>query len=148
MQYRQASVADAPTLAALNAQLIRDEGHRNPMSVAELANRMAGWLASEYEAVLFEEDSQIIGYALYRRDQEYIYLRQFYVVPDCRRQGLGRAALEWLRQHAWGGQRVRVEVLVGNVAAVAFWRAVGFTDYCVTLELEQALGDPAPPANP
>jgi hypothetical protein len=33
MQYRVASVADCPTLAALNAQLIQDEGHRNPMSM-------------------------------------------------------------------------------------------------------------------
>ena len=30
MKYRIASAEDCPTLAALNAQLIQDEGHRNP----------------------------------------------------------------------------------------------------------------------
>jgi hypothetical protein len=36
---------------------------------------------------------------------------------------------------------VRVDVLVGNAAGVAFWRAVGFADYAVTLEWE---GGPGP----
>ena len=39
--FRQATAADVSALAPLNAQLIREEGHRNSMSVAELAERMA-----------------------------------------------------------------------------------------------------------
>jgi GNAT superfamily N-acetyltransferase len=136
MEYRRATSADAPTLAAMNGELIRDEGHRNRMTVAELTARMAGWLRGEYEAALFEEAGRPTGYALYRRDEEYVYLRQFFVVPDCRRRGIGRAALRWLWENAWGRDRVRVEVLVKNAAGVAFWRAVGFADYCLTLELE------------
>jgi GNAT superfamily N-acetyltransferase len=136
MEYRLATVADAPALASMNEQLIRDEGHRNSMTLAELTTRMAGWLAGEYEAVLFEEVGSPVGYALYRRDPEYVYLRQFHVLPACRRQGTGSAAIRWLWQHAWAGGRVRVEVLVGNVGGIAFWRALGFTDYCLTLELE------------
>lgn len=135
MEYRRATVFDAPALAAMNWQLIRDEGHRNPMDVSELTARMAGWLGGEYEAVLFEASGQPLGYALYRRDPEYIYLRQFFICPEFRRRGLGREAIEWLRQQAWDGGRVRVEVLVGNATGVAFWRAVGFGDYCLTLEM-------------
>jgi ribonuclease HI len=38
----------------MNYQLIHDEGHRNPMTIQELEERMRAWLASgEYEAVLF-----------------------------------------------------------------------------------------------
>jgi GNAT superfamily N-acetyltransferase len=136
MEYRHATAADVPALAAMNGQLIRDEGHRNPMTVAELADRMAGWLAGEYEAVLFEEGGPPVGYALYRREPAYVYLRQLFVRPGDRRRGVGRAAIDWLRRHAWAGGRVRVEVLVGNAAGVAFWRALGFADYCLTLELE------------
>ena len=136
MVYRRATIADAAALAAMNWQLIRDEGHRNPMTVAELTARMAGWLGGEYEAVLFEEAGASAGYALYRRDPEYIYLRQFYVCPECRRLGVGRAAVAWLWRHAWDESRVRVEVLVGNAVGVAFWRSVGFADYALTLELE------------
>lgn len=101
-----------------------------------LTARMAGWLGGVYEAVLFEDGGPPAGYALYRRDPEHVYLRQFYVRPECRRQGVGRAAIGWLRRHAWGGARVRVEVLVGNAAGVAFWRAVGFRDYALSLELQ------------
>lgn len=138
MDYRRGTVADAPALAAMNWQLIRDEGHRNPMTVSELTARMTGWLEGEYEAILFEDCGQVIGYSLYRREIEYTYLRQFYVIPEYRRRGIGRAAVEWLRQHAWDAVRVRVEVLVGNTSGIAFWRAVGFADYCLTLELEPA----------
>jgi GNAT superfamily N-acetyltransferase len=136
MEYRRATVADAPALAAMNGQLIRDEGHRNPMTVAELTVRMAGWLEVEYEAVLFGEAGQPIGYALYRRDCDYVYLRQFFVRPECRRRGIGQAAIAWLRQHLWGDGRVRVEVLTENSTGIAFWRAIGFVDYCLTLELD------------
>ncbi len=43
---RFASVEDCSMLAAWNYQLIRDEGHRNPMDIFELEERMRGWLAS------------------------------------------------------------------------------------------------------
>ena len=61
MEYRQATAADVPALAAMNGQLIRDEGHRNPMTGGELADRMAGWLAGDYEAILFEEGGSPLG---------------------------------------------------------------------------------------
>ena len=148
MEYRSATVNDAPALAAMNWQLIRDEGHRNSMTVAELAVRMAGWLRGEYEAVLFEDSGQSAGYALYRRDPDHVYLRQFFVHQEFRRRGLGREAMAWLQQHRWGGRRVRVEVLVGNTAGIEFWRAIGFLEYCLTLELESGTCQSAAPEYP
>ena len=137
MEYRTATAADAGTLGEMNWQLIRDEGHRNPMTAAELEARMVRWLAGAYEAVLFEEAGRAVGYALYRREPEYVYLRQFFIRAEDRRRGVGRAALEWLREDCWGaGTRVRVEVLTGNAAGVAFWRASGFRAYALTLEWE------------
>jgi GNAT superfamily N-acetyltransferase len=86
---------------------------------------------------VFEESGRLIGYALFRHDAEHLYLRQFFVVPERRRHGVGRAAIDWLRRHAWRDERrLRLDVLVGNAAALAFWRAVGFQDYCLTLEME------------
>jgi len=133
--YRDASSADIELLARLNLQLIRDEGHRNPMTLARLKVRMDNWLQGEYQAVLFERSGETVGYALFRDDAEYIYLRQFFVTAQHRRKGLGRQAIEWLSTHYWqDAPRVRVEVLVGTEEAIAFWRAVGFVDYCLTLE--------------
>jgi hypothetical protein len=87
MHYRFATTEDASALAVLNHALIRDEGHRNPMTVAELQTRMAGWLSDGYEAVVFEEGGRSAGYALYRRDPEHVNLRQFFVRPESRRRG-------------------------------------------------------------
>src|SRR6267378_5789680 len=102
VRFRAASVADASVIAPMNAQLIRDEGHRNAMTVPQLAERMTDWLNTEYQACLFELESKVIGYALYRVEPEYIYLRQLFVQPEMRRRGIARRALEWLRQNAWG----------------------------------------------
>lgn len=138
MDYRRATPADANRLATLNRQLIRDEGHRNPMSVPELQGRMAGWLSSEYEAVLFEDAGQTLGYVLFRREPDFVYVRQFFVRVEFRRQGVGREAVEWLVEHVWKGLRLRLDVLTGNTAGIAFWRALGFRDYCLTLERDPA----------
>lgn len=137
MQFRFANAADADVLAPLNAQLIRDEGHRNPMTVVQLAERMSQWLASgEYEALLFEETSVIVGYALFRREPEYVYLRQLFVRSEFRRRGIGREALSWLWRNAWQDvERLRIDVLSGNTVGQAFWRSIGFHDYCITMEM-------------
>lgn len=137
MEFRTATKSDAGTLARMNWQLIKDERHRNAMSLPELETRMADWLAGEYSAVLFMEAGKPIGYALFRREPEYVYLRQFFVQSEHRRRGFGRAAIEWLHKHVWAERRVRIDVLIGNATGIAFWRAVGFRDYCLTMELHE-----------
>jgi predicted acetyltransferase len=136
MTFRRATLDDCAQLAELNHQLIRDEGHRNRMTVTELEHRMRGWLASEYTAVLFEDGKEVVAYALYREQPEEIYLRQLFVVRNRRRQGIGRRAFELLRSKVWpANKRLTVDVLVHNAAAVSFWRAVGYRDYSLTLEI-------------
>jgi hypothetical protein len=82
MEYHIATKTDAAAIAVMNAQLIKDEGHRNTMSVQELEARMAGWLAGEYSAVVLVESGSPVGYALFREEPEYIYLRQLFVHRD------------------------------------------------------------------
>ncbi len=97
MDFRIATATDIPQLAFLNAALIRDEGHRNRLTVAELEARMRKFLNENYVAVVFIEDGKTAGYALYRIDEEDgVFLRQFFVVPHARRRGLGREAVQWL----------------------------------------------------
>ena len=136
MNFRRATLTDCALLAELNHQLLRDEGHRNQMTVPELEQRMKSWLASEYAAVLFEENGKVVAYALYREQPEEIYLRQLFVVGHRRREGHGREAMKILRTQIWpANKRLTVDVLVHNPAAIAFWRAVGYKDYCLTLEV-------------
>ncbi len=135
MRYRIATADDVHLLATMNHQLIRDEGHRNAMSVPELEARMRGWLAGEYQAVLFEDEQGTAGYALFKREPDWIYLRQFFVQPERRRFGIGKAAMNWLLENVWkDAPRIRLEVLVGNSQGIEFWRSVGFADYCLTME--------------
>lgn len=137
MQCRFVKVDEAELLAPMNHKLIVDEGHRNPMDVEALAARMKTWLSQEYEAVVFEEAGQVMGYALYRFETEFVYLRHLFVLPQYRLKGVGRAAIDWLRANSWQHlHRVRIEVLSGNVEAQQFWRSLGFADYAITMEFE------------
>lgn len=106
------------------------------MSVPQLEQRMRDWLNSEYRAVLFEEDREVVAYALFQDQPDQIYLRQLFVARHKRRRGFGREAVQILRSRIWRkNKRLTVEVLVANESAVAFWRAVGYVDYAVTLEI-------------
>jgi predicted acetyltransferase len=139
ISYRQADLTDYPLLAAMNARLIRDEGHHNPMSLVELEQRMRSWLANEYRAVIFEQDGHVCGYALFRDEPDHIYLRQFLVETAFRRCGIGRSAINWLSCTVWKNRRVRVEALTGNKTGIAFWRSTGFGEYSLTLLKESGL---------
>jgi GNAT superfamily N-acetyltransferase len=143
MNFRHATSNDCALLARLNHQLIRDEGHRNPMTVPELEERMKCWLASEYAGVIFEDGGEPVAYALFREEPKEIYLRQLFVARNRRRHGIGRRAVEILRTKIWpANKRLTLDVLVKNKAAIAFWRAVGYKDYSLTLEILPALKSP------
>lgn len=106
------------------------------MTVLELEQRMKNWLASEYAAILFENDGEVVAYALYCEQPEEIYLRQLFVLRNQRRKGIGRQAMEILRSKIWPNiKRLTVGVLVQNEAAFAFWRSVGYKEYSLTLEI-------------
>lgn len=105
------------------------------MSLAQLQARMEGWLRGSYEAHLFTSEESTLGYALHRREPEFIYLRHFFVCTPFRRRGYGRRAFELLLSSVWRNPgRVRLDVLVNNEAGLEFWRSLGFTDYCLTME--------------
>ena len=136
MTFRPATLDDCALLARLNHELIRDEGHRNPMTIPQLEQRMRDFLAGEYRAVIYEDNGALVAYALFREQPEEIYLRQLFVVRDRRREGIGRRAVQILRSQVWPRtKRLTVEALVTNQSAVAFWRAVGYRDHCLTLEI-------------
>ena len=136
LEYRFATQKDAALLAGMNKQLIRDEGHRNKMTLSQLQERMSGWLQGEYTAVIFSEGAEAAGYALYRNDPEWVYLRQLFVKAGMRRKGIGRQAISWLKNNAWKNDKtIRVEVLLGNPDGISFWKATGFEDYCITMEM-------------
>jgi GNAT superfamily N-acetyltransferase len=137
MNFRIATLDDCRLLAGLNHQLLQDERHRNRfMTLPQLEERMRGFLSGEYRGVIFQEDSEVVAYALYREQPDEIYLRQLFVVRDRRRRGIGRRAIEILRSEIWPkNKRLTVDVLLHDTTAIAFWRAVGYKDYVLGLEI-------------
>ena len=137
LKFRFATESDVPWLAKMNQQLIHDEGHRNKMTLAELEQRLSNFLQKEYDAVIAGLGQTDIGYALYRKDLEWLYLRQIFVIEEMRRKGFGRRFIEWLKKNPWKKcKRIRTDVLVDNIVGIDFWKAVGFKEYCITMEIE------------
>ena len=126
----------------MNRQLIQDEKSTNPMDVDQLRGRMQGWLESNYHAVLFERADEVIGYALYRFEDEtfgkrrVVYLRQFFVGRAYRGQGWGQQAFGELRRDFFREAYVKLEVLTTNSSGLAFWQRLGFEPYAVTMALK------------
>ena len=122
----KAGLGSAAELAHLNRQLIEDEGHPNPMTVAELTERMVNWLRGDYECYVARRGGRTLGYCVYRESPEYYYLRQLFVVRDYRRRGTATRLLDWMYVPVWGAKPVRLDVFTHNTDAVAFYRAYGF----------------------
>jgi len=135
MRYRKARSNDLDLLAEWNYQLISDEGHQNPMGVSELRERMKKWIKSEYKAIIFSNEDDI-AYALFKENKTEIYLRQFFVRRDRRREGMGREAMGILFKQVWPkDKRLTLDVLIKNKIGIEFWRSIGYQDYYLSLEI-------------
>jgi ribosomal protein S18 acetylase RimI-like enzyme len=136
LEYHIANETNLDILAQWNHQLIRDEGHRNQMTVSQLRDRMREWLSGDYTAVIFDKDGKTVAYALFRENENEFYLRQLFVKREKRHQGIGKEAVGILKEGIWTkSKRLTVDVLSGNKQGIAFWRSVGYKDYCLTLEI-------------
>jgi GNAT superfamily N-acetyltransferase len=140
---RPATPDDLPLLAEMNRQLIQDEGSRNPMDLAALVERMCAWLGGEYRVILFTRGNAVVGYAVYQMrpdehlpQERYVYLRQFFVRREARRQGIGRSAFRLLRHECLpAGAPIVLDVLTSNPGGRRFWDALGFRPYCTAMRL-------------
>ncbi|BAZ32722.1 GCN5-related N-acetyltransferase [Cylindrospermum sp. NIES-4074] len=85
------------------------------------------------EAILAESAGQAVGFALFFHNYSTfltkpgIYLEDLFVLPEYRRQGIGRAILTKLAQIAVERDCGRLEwsVLDWNLSAQAFYRSIG-----------------------
>ncbi len=125
MTIEKCTLADCARLAAMNKQLIEDEKHENPMNVAQLEQRMRGFLSGEYSAYFFRAEEGVAGYALMKDSASPKYLRHFFICRECRRKGYGRAFFGGLMEML-GENAIDIEVLCRNEAGVRFWESLGF----------------------
>lgn len=121
-----ARVADAPRLAAMSRSLIetglkpswpawRIERHiRHPESIVLCARVASG----------------VAGFAIMQYGEDSAHLNLLAVAPDYQRRGIARELLGWLEASALtaGTFLVGLEVRAGNAGALAFYRALGYSE--------------------
>lgn len=91
-------------------------------------------------------DEEIVGYLIgavngseeYRDELTVAELESMYLKPSYRGQGIGTRLAEQFQQDAGeqGADRLRVEVTADNKNGHEFYKALGLTDYAVTMEKE------------
>ncbi len=119
---REASVAEAPVLAALHAESFED-----PWSAGEFAKLMAMPGATAALALAGEEP---IGFALFRRAADEAEIITIGTRPLAQRRGIARKliAYEAARLKALGAKSLFIEVAGSNAAARALYAACGFSE--------------------
>ena len=134
MKIEIGTIKDLSSLAILNKRLVEDEKYPNPMNIAELDQRMRNWIKSEYTVYTIKKDDDILGYCLYRDDEDFYYIRQLYIDRHCRRKGLATKLLDWMYSNIWIDKKTRLDVLSDNYRAIGFYESYGFKARCINLE--------------
>ena len=88
----------------------------------------AYWTESERQPFLVEADGSVVGLCLVRIRDSGWSIAEFSVVPEQRRAGVGRAAVDALaeRARAAGAAYLEAKVHPNNRDALPFWLSVGF----------------------
>jgi len=138
VEYRRATVSDVPLLARMHRQSVEDECSEPYPSLSECGAEIGRCISGKGEAIIFQIGGADVGYTLFQREPEGIFLRHFFVCREHRRKGIGRTAMLWLIAKAWQTPaRIRLAVHVENAAGHAFWRAIGFSDWLIDMKLER-----------
>jgi ribosomal protein S18 acetylase RimI-like enzyme len=131
---RKAEERDLRDLAALNRQLLEDEGNLVEASLDDLMARHREWMRTgEWSQDILDLAGETVGYIVHTINPypltpgtKELFLRQFCIDRAKRGHGFGRVGFQlFLRHRLPPGGRVTLDVLESNTAGQAFWEAVG-----------------------
>jgi ribosomal protein S18 acetylase RimI-like enzyme len=107
----------------LAAYLLEFDGRTEPYPYFD-----AYWSEPERLPFLIEDGEQVVGLCLVRVRDGGWSIAEFYVVPDRRRGGVGRAAVEAVAglARSAGAGHLEAKVHPDNRQALPFWLSVGF----------------------
>lgn len=119
VSWRPLRPSDIPYVAALEAQI-----HAAPWTPGNFRDA----LAAGYSAQVGEREGRILAFGVMMLAPGEAQLLNLSVVPDARREGLGRELLSRFLQDAvrMGADQVFLEVRVGNTPAIALYEDAGF----------------------
>lgn len=117
--WRPLRLSDVTYVAALEAQI-----HAAPWTAGNFRDA----LAAGYSALVGEREGRIVVFGVMMIAPGEAQLLNLSVVPDARRQGLGRELLSRFLAIAarLGARQVFLEVRVGNAPAIALYEREGF----------------------
>ena len=117
--WRPLTDADLAYVAALEAQI-----HAAPWSYGNFRDA----LVAGYSAQVGEREGRIVAFGVMMMAPSEAQILNLSVVPDARRQGLGRALLMRFVDDALraGAEHIFLEVRVSNAAAIALYEGEGF----------------------
>ncbi|MBI2819608.1 MAG: ribosomal protein S18-alanine N-acetyltransferase [Acidobacteria bacterium] len=123
VRFREYEARDFPSLCRLDQMCF-------PPAIAYDPEEIAAALVQPHTfCVVAEQDEQVVGFILlnYRRTVGHIITIDLH--PDYRRRGLGSRFMKMAEQHLaeLGVRRVVLEVATNNDAAIAFYRARGYS---------------------
>lgn len=120
VEWRPLAPGDLAYVAALERQI-----HAAPWSLANFRDA----LAAGYGTMVAEREGRIVAFGVLMLAPGEAQILNLSVVPDARRQGLGRALLRRLVDVAVraGAEQCFLEVRVSNAPALALYAAEGFT---------------------
>lgn len=119
VSWRPLRPADVTYVAVLEAQI-----HAAPWTAGNFRDA----LAAGYSALVGEREGRIVAFGVMMMAPGEAQLLNLSVVPDARRQGLGRALLHRFMAMAarLGALQLFLEVRVGNAPAIALYEDEGF----------------------
>ena len=117
--WRPLRLSDVTYVAALEAQI-----HAAPWTAGNFRDA----LAAGYSALVGEREGRIVVFGVMMIAPGEAQLLNLSVVPDARRQGLGRELLTRFLSIAarLGARQLFLEVRVGNVSAITLYEREGF----------------------
>jgi ribosomal-protein-alanine N-acetyltransferase len=120
LEWRPLAPVDIAYVAALEAQI-----HAVPWTPGNFRDAIAAGYLTEAG----EREGRIVVYGVMLLAPGEAQILNLSVVPDARREGLGRALLRRFIAHAarLGAEQIFLEVRVSNAAAVALYESEGFT---------------------
>lgn len=119
VEWRPLAEADVAYVAALEAQI-----HAAPWTFGNFRDA----LAAGYAAWVGEREGRIVAYGVLMLGPGEAQILNLSVVPDMRRQGLGRTLLRRFIDdaHRLGAEQVFLEVRVSNTSAIALYHSEAF----------------------
>jgi len=130
LEVRTANKAEEPLIKSLLDAYLRELSSYRDIAVdatmvVDYPYLHLYWSELERYPFILRSSSELAGFALIRQiaaqPATCMSVAEFYVVPDKRRQGLGRAAAQLLWKRFPGTWQL--QVMKGNQPAMEFWRA-------------------------